>query len=90
MNFIWGTASNNGYFLSNECANIGSGGCTSNGHNINFKTFYRSTENRSHKLTRLLNEYTTVHELTHAFANLFSWQDPDMPYNVVPDDPLLI
>lgn len=68
VTFVWGTDSAG---LTAECRGIGAGACTSSGHLINFATMAQPTTYRSDQLALQLRIHNVVHELFHAFANLF-------------------
>jgi RHS repeat-associated protein len=67
INFVWGT----GYSkLSNECKNIGGGGCTSTGHLINFMSLSQPGGNRNIQMAYISARNNVVHELGHAFRSI--------------------
>jgi hypothetical protein len=69
--------------LSSDCAGIGSGGCTTSEHLINFQSMGGIYPNRPAHVAFQMNMNNVVHELAHAFAHL--WYDEK--YNYDPSGP---
>jgi hypothetical protein len=78
--------------LTSECSSITVGACTSNAHLINFMSMAQPTTYRSEELAYALARNNVIHELGHAFANLWWANDPatgkteyapDGPYEIL-------
>ncbi len=83
MSFYWGNDTSG---LTSECRSITAGACTSSPHLINFMSMARSTSYRSEELAFALARNNVVHELGHAFANLWWSIDPESKKPDYPDD----
>jgi len=84
VTFIWGTEG-----IPDSCKNIGLGGCTATPTRIFFTSLWAPTLYRSYEGALIMARNNVVHELGHAFGQLWynnkGDYDPTGPYVNIPD-----
>jgi hypothetical protein len=76
VTLLWGTEPESGY-LTPQCRGISAGGCTSSAHMINFGSLWSNGPYRPEDMAFQASVNNVVHELGHAFANLFWTTNPE-------------
>jgi hypothetical protein len=83
LNLLWGVEPESGY-LTSECRGINLGGCTSSSAMINFGSLWAEGPYRPEDVAFQASVNNVVHELGHAFANLW-WGSDEGPYDDLGD-----
>ncbi|MGD2162622.1 MAG: papain-like cysteine protease family protein [Anaerolineales bacterium] len=80
LTLLWGTEPESGY-LTSQCRGISAGGCTSSAHMINFGSLWSNGPYRPEEIAFKASVNNVVHELGHAFGNLWwtSNQETGLP-----------